>query len=33
MNACLARLTAALRHMWQCAKCGCWSQTQECPFC
>ncbi len=33
MTGYLSRLTAALRHMWQCGTCGCWSQTPECQFC
>ncbi|SEE61216.1 hypothetical protein SAMN05428939_8139 [Streptomyces sp. TLI_105] len=33
MSSCLARLTAVLRHLWQCSNCGCWSESQNCPFC
>ncbi|MGY4966764.1 hypothetical protein [Streptomyces sp. 900105245] len=29
----LTRLTASLRHMWQCAECGLWSDTPECQHC
>ncbi|MGY3341054.1 recombinational DNA repair protein RecR [Streptomyces filamentosus] len=29
----LARLTAPLRHLWQCSRCGCWSQNETCSFC
>ncbi len=33
MRSRLTMCTRSLRHLWQCAVCGLWSDTQECQHC
>lgn len=29
----MRRFTTSLCHLWQCARCGLWSDTEQCQHC